>query len=59
MDKNQPKRTVKKKFLRVDKIGKGVKGVGKPVAAIGAFIGATYLKEALASKDEDSDSDDD
>lgn len=59
MDKKQPTRTVKSKFLIADKIGRGIKAVGKPVLAVGTAFGLLLLKEAVTSKDETNSSDDD
>ena len=59
MDNTQPTRTVKKKFLRADTIGRGVKTVGKPVLYVVATVGLYLAKEALATKDEDDNEYDD
>jgi len=50
MEMNQVKRTVKKKFLIADKIGKGAKAVGKPLAIVFGMIIVATLKEAFTSK---------
>ena len=54
MEENQAKRTVKKKFLTADKVGKTIKGFGG--YALTFAVGA-LAKEALTPKKNENNSD--